>query len=62
MFAPAAHRERCGGEFTATKNTVPKVASPLFFFSLLLMYATNLAHMAVMDENERPVELHLMKN
>ncbi len=60
MFVPAAHREGCGGEFTATKNTVPKVASP--FFSLLLMYAANLAHMAVMDENESPVELHLTRN
>lgn len=31
------------------------------FFSLLLMDAANLAHMAVMDENERPVELHLLR-
>jgi len=26
------------------------------------MYAANLAHMAVMDENEGPVELHLTRN
>jgi hypothetical protein len=25
------------------------------------MYAANLAHMAVMDENEGPVKLHLMR-
>ena len=32
------------------------------FDSPILMYAANLAHMAVMDENESPVEVHLTKN
>ena len=32
------------------------------FDSPILIYAANLAHMAVMDENERPVEVRLTKN
>jgi len=32
------------------------------FDSPILMYAANLAHMAVMGENERPVEVRLTKN
>jgi hypothetical protein len=32
------------------------------FDSPILMYAANLDHMAVMDENESPVEVQLTKN
>lgn len=32
------------------------------FDSPILMYAANLAHMAVMGENKRPVEVRLTKN
>jgi hypothetical protein len=38
------------------------MSSPVPSYSPILMYAANLAHMAVMAENERPVEVHLTKN
>jgi hypothetical protein len=59
-FTPDLVRVKASAPLTLTVYNAGREVHE--FDSPILMYAANLNHMAVMGENESPVEVHLTKN